>query len=109
MYADIDINYDVLNSLPTNDLLPFHVEHVQSHTDDDDVLTSQYDLTSSTTSSVHQQPPPDAEITFQKVVISNINGHVSSNELRAAALLLEADHPYMRPIPHQTLFVIHTV
>jgi hypothetical protein len=65
LYADIDINYNVLNSLPMNDLLPFHVEHVQSLTDDD-VLTSQYDLTPSTTLSVHWQPPPDAEIAFQK-------------------------------------------
>lgn len=85
LYTDIDINYNVLNSLPTNDLLPFHVEHVQSQLDDD-VLTSRYDLASSTTPTVHQQPPPDADIVFQKMVISDIDGHTSSNELRAAAL-----------------------
>ncbi|KAF8231804.1 hypothetical protein L208DRAFT_1275036, partial [Tricholoma matsutake] len=86
LYADIDINYDILNSLPTNDLLPFHIEHVQSQTEDN-VLTSRYDdLTSSMTSTVHQQPPPDAEIAFQKVVISDIDGHASSNELQLAAL-----------------------
>ncbi|KAF8240573.1 hypothetical protein L208DRAFT_1352741, partial [Tricholoma matsutake] len=85
LYTDIDINYNVLNSLPTNDLLPFHVEHVQSQLDDD-VLTSRYDLASSTTSTVYQQPPPDADIAFQKVVISDIDGHASSNELRAAVL-----------------------
>jgi hypothetical protein len=86
LYADVKINYDILNSLPTNDLLPFHIEYIQSQTEDD-VLMSRYDdLTSFTMSTVHEQPPPDAEIAFQKVVISNIDGHVSSNELRVAVL-----------------------
>lgn len=50
----------------------------------EDVLTLRYDLTSSTTSSIHQQLPPDAEIALQKVVISNIDGHTSSNRLQVA-------------------------
>ena len=86
LYRGIEIDYNILNSLPTNDLLPFHIEHVLP-SEDGDPLTSQYDISSSTTSDVHQQPvPADAEIAFQKLVISDVEGHASSNELKAAAL-----------------------
>ncbi|KIL63480.1 hypothetical protein M378DRAFT_79706, partial [Amanita muscaria Koide BX008] len=73
LYADIEINYNVLNNLPVNGLLPFHVEHV-SPNKDGDVLTSRYDVSAST-SEFHAEvaPPPDAEISFQKIVISDVD------------------------------------
>ncbi|KAF8226030.1 hypothetical protein L208DRAFT_1304229, partial [Tricholoma matsutake] len=86
LYHGIEINYNVLNTLLTNDLLPFHIEHVLP-SEDEDPLTSQYDISSSSTSDVHPQPvPADAEIAFQKLVISDVEGHASLNELKAAAL-----------------------
>ncbi|KAF8221097.1 hypothetical protein L208DRAFT_1535382, partial [Tricholoma matsutake] len=74
----------MLNSLPENGILPFHIEHVLPNANGD-VLTSCYDAT--LLASQSQPPiPHDTEITFQKLVISDVDGHVSSNELRAAAL-----------------------
>ncbi|KAF8240330.1 hypothetical protein L208DRAFT_1233559 [Tricholoma matsutake] len=78
LYSHIDINYDVLDKLPENDILPFHINHVLPN-NDSDVLTSRYDK--------NVPPiPSDADIAFQKVVISDVDGHASPNELRAAAL-----------------------
>ncbi|KAF8222344.1 hypothetical protein L208DRAFT_1323174, partial [Tricholoma matsutake] len=85
-YRGIEINYNVLNTLPTNNLLPFHIEHVLP-SENGDPLTSRYNISSSSTSDVHQQPvPADAEIAFQKLVISDVEGHTSLNELKAAVL-----------------------
>ncbi|KAF8237059.1 hypothetical protein L208DRAFT_1249512 [Tricholoma matsutake] len=79
------ITYDVLNSLLANDLLPFHVEHVPSNVDGYP-LTSWYDIGSSTSNLHQKQVPPDTEVAFQKLIISDVDGHASSNELRTAAL-----------------------
>ncbi|KAF8237218.1 hypothetical protein L208DRAFT_1248997 [Tricholoma matsutake] len=82
--SDIEIDHNVLNSLLENGILPFHIEHVLPNVNGD-VLTSCYDATQS--AHQNQSPlPPDAQITFQKLLISDMDGHASSNELRAAAL-----------------------
>ncbi|KAF8218544.1 hypothetical protein L208DRAFT_1350394, partial [Tricholoma matsutake] len=43
LYADIEINHDVLNQLPAKDMLPFYIEHVHPPKDGD-ALTSHYDM-----------------------------------------------------------------
>ncbi|KAF8227194.1 hypothetical protein L208DRAFT_1496338 [Tricholoma matsutake] len=69
LYSDIKIDHDMLNSLPENGILPFHVEHVLPNVNED-VLTSHYDATQ--LSSKNQSSiPHDAEITFHKLVISD--------------------------------------
>ena len=79
MYSHIEINHDMLNSLPENGILTFHIEHVLPSVNGD-VLTSCYDAT--IPAGQNQSPiPHDAEIAFQKLVISDVDGHASSNEL----------------------------
>lgn len=101
LYVDIEINYNVLNSLPKNSLLPFHIEHVLPNKDGD-ALTSRYDVTlsSSALGEQHVPIPPDAEIAFQKLVISDIDSHASSNELRAAALTHMQNKGHYLKFPH---------
>ena len=79
LYSDIQINDNVLNSLPENGILPFHIEHVLPNVNGD-VLTSRNDATPPVSP---DQPPIscDAEIAFQKLVISDVDGHALSNEL----------------------------
>ena len=96
LYADIEINHDVLNQLPANDMLPFHIEHVRPPRDGD-ALTSHYDMA----------PPPtesdcsNTDVAFQKLIITDVDGHASSNELRAAALRhIEKKSGGYMSIPH---------
>jgi len=84
LYAHVSIDYNVLNSLPENDILPFHIEHVSPKVEGD-ALTSRYDVMSPTSSNV-LPIPDDAEIAFQKLVISDVDGHASSHQLQVAAL-----------------------
>ncbi|KIK53155.1 hypothetical protein GYMLUDRAFT_179343, partial [Collybiopsis luxurians FD-317 M1] len=92
-YKDIEINYELLRGLPSEFLLPVHIETV-SHEDVDDGLTSGYNPDSST---VHDNPdelstdstsqlPPDIEISFQSVVVTDVDGTSTANDLRTAAL-----------------------
>jgi hypothetical protein len=83
-YKDITINKTVLNDLDDHQILPVHVEHVLPNCASE-TLTSCYD------SSVPLQdtlPPASANNTvpFQNVVITDVDGHAPSNELRAAAV-----------------------
>jgi hypothetical protein len=73
-----------LDCLPTDTILPFHVQHVLPN-DAQDILTSHYDVSVSLendTSTEDQSP----DIPFQNVVITDVNGHAPSNEPRAAAI-----------------------
>ncbi|KZV95351.1 hypothetical protein EXIGLDRAFT_610720, partial [Exidia glandulosa HHB12029] len=72
LYRDVQINTGVLEQLERDPLLPFHIQHVVP-TRADESLTSRYDGTT-----------PD--IAFENVVIADVEGRVSSNDLRAAAL-----------------------
>ena len=77
LYADIEINHDVLNQLPTDNILPFHVEHVHP-LKDGDALTLRYDMALAPTDSSDHS---NVNVTFQKLIITDVDGHASSNEL----------------------------
>ncbi|KAF8237878.1 hypothetical protein L208DRAFT_1015417, partial [Tricholoma matsutake] len=96
LYSKINIDHQALDSLPDHSILPFHIEHVLP-TQNGDALTSRYDA-----SADDQQPiPSDADIAFQKLVISDVDSHASSNELRAAALRhIEKNKGGYIKIPH---------
>ncbi|KAJ7765893.1 hypothetical protein DFH07DRAFT_692386, partial [Mycena maculata] len=81
LYQDITINEECLQQLEQNPVLPFNVEHIQS-TSANEAATSRYDP-------IHVPDPstkPDDSVPFQSIVITNVDCHASSNELRAAAL-----------------------
>jgi len=82
LYADIEINNGMLNSLQDEQLLPVHVEHVLPSTATDGI-TSQYDGAESIVpTNVQANPGP----LFEQVVITDVDGHAPANELRAAAI-----------------------
>ncbi|KAG1736154.1 uncharacterized protein EDB91DRAFT_1224901 [Suillus paluster] len=96
LYKDITIDFDVLNSMEEKTLLPFHVDHVlpsEAH----DSLTSKYDATeavqSEDPSDLSDPPAPsddqlraaELQANFESVVVTDVDGNASANELRAAA------------------------
>ncbi|KAI0657855.1 hypothetical protein C8Q70DRAFT_1046102 [Cubamyces menziesii] len=103
LYKDIIIDNDRIAALPENGILPVHVEHVNS-TAADDVLTSRYDGDSpeetrsdSDSSQLDEESGSDEnvyarhnncleDVEFSKVVITNVDGRLPSNEWRAAAV-----------------------
>ena len=106
LYANLEISESRLATLPENDLLPVHVEHV-SPSAAQDVLTSRYDLASSDNDEQDVELPPSArtiermESEFSKVVVTDVDGRAPANELRAAALrhVKEKGGAYVE-IPH---------
>ncbi|KAG1862625.1 hypothetical protein F4604DRAFT_1587322 [Suillus subluteus] len=79
LYKDITINFDVLNSMEEKMLMPFHVDHVLPN-DARDSLTSKYD------GSEAVQLDVDLQSNFERVVVTDVDGNASVNELRAAAV-----------------------
>jgi len=120
LYKDIIINHGMLNQLDDRHILPFHIEHVLPSAASD-VLTSRYDASGSIESQV--EFPENADTLFQNVVITDVDAHAPSNELRAAAIrhvkkkgggYLEIPHdpvpvnefcnPHLFPMIYPTLF-----
>lgn len=87
LYTDIEINYGQLNSLEENHFLPYHIEHVVP-SEELETLTSRYDENniSNTDSSTPGINEDMNDIPFQNVIITDVDGHAPSHELRAAAL-----------------------
>jgi hypothetical protein len=81
LYQDIRINEEGLKNLEENPVLPFNIEHVRSSMANE-AVTSRYD----SPPSHDPRSKPDDFIPFQNVVITDVDCHASSNELRAAAL-----------------------
>ncbi|KAG1874384.1 hypothetical protein F4604DRAFT_1880863 [Suillus subluteus] len=73
LYKDITINFDVLNSMEEKMLMPFHVDHVLPN-DARDSLTSKYDGSEA------------VQLDDDRVVVTDVDGNASANELRAAAV-----------------------
>ncbi|KAI0077933.1 hypothetical protein K474DRAFT_1748012, partial [Panus rudis PR-1116 ss-1] len=82
LYRDVDINYDVLNTLQNEQILPVHIEHILPE-NIPDVTTDRYDHNNVETNSTNIDNNP---YIFEKVVITDVEGHVSTNELRSAAM-----------------------
>ena len=93
LYQDVSINESLLNEFEDTEILPFHVEHIVS-SDASEALTSRYD----TCDSINFQPDFNLSeneieidnnnntLPFESVVITDISGQASPNEMRAAAL-----------------------
>ncbi|KZV97591.1 hypothetical protein EXIGLDRAFT_607874, partial [Exidia glandulosa HHB12029] len=83
LYRDVELNYQVLDQLHLDATIPFDVQHISPNRAEES-LTSRYDA----------QPTPSLDpadagadcIAFQNVVIADVEGRASSNDLRAAAL-----------------------
>ncbi|KAG1851019.1 hypothetical protein C8R48DRAFT_570806, partial [Suillus tomentosus] len=97
LYKDIIIDFDVLNSMEEKMLMPFHIDHVLPN-DARDSLTSKYDATEAVQSEDlsdvdnnsllfdEQSRAADLETMFENVVVTDVDGNASANELRAAAV-----------------------
>ncbi|KAG1748992.1 uncharacterized protein EDB91DRAFT_1047338 [Suillus paluster] len=97
LYKDITIDFDVLNSMEEKTLLPFHVDHVLP-SEARDSLTSKYDATEAVqfedpsdlgdppTPSDDQSRAAELQVNFESVVVTDVDGNASANELRAAAV-----------------------
>ncbi|KAG2148982.1 uncharacterized protein EDB93DRAFT_1278922 [Suillus bovinus] len=82
LYKDVIIDFDVLNSMEEKTLMPFHVDHVLPN-DARDSLTSKYDATEAVQldDKVLEHTSND-----QSVVVTDVDGNASANELHAAAV-----------------------
>ncbi|KAI0038796.1 hypothetical protein FA95DRAFT_1585420 [Auriscalpium vulgare] len=125
LYKDVTIAHEVLDGLQAEQILPVHVEHVLPSAAGDS-LTARYDASESMTASLErslQQSQSETPVTFQNVVITDVDGHAPSNELRAAAMrhvkhkggayvqiphdpdpVNEFSHPALFPMIYPTLF-----
>ncbi|KAG1725695.1 uncharacterized protein EDB91DRAFT_1062031 [Suillus paluster] len=88
LYKDITISHDVLDSMEEEMLMPFHVDHIlpndaweslTSRYDEDEVVQLE-DLFDSVSHSV------ESRSNFESVVVTDVDGHASANELRAVAV-----------------------
>ncbi|KAG0708062.1 hypothetical protein DFH29DRAFT_979428 [Suillus ampliporus] len=87
-YKNIVIDHAQLNTMETETIMPFHVNHVLPDIGKD-ILTSRYDAQTDhimvedcDETDSHPQPDP----IFESVVVTDVDGHASPNELRAAAV-----------------------
>ncbi|KAJ7757224.1 hypothetical protein DFH07DRAFT_722769, partial [Mycena maculata] len=83
LYRDIVLNEECLERLEENPVLPFNIEHIKSSAATE-AATSRYDSTPMPDPST--KPNDSASIPFESIVITDIDCHASSNELRAAAV-----------------------
>ncbi|KAG1727351.1 uncharacterized protein EDB91DRAFT_1061156 [Suillus paluster] len=79
LYKDITISHDILDSMEEEMLMPFHVDHILPN----DARYKVVQLEDSFDSVSHSV---ESQSNFESVVVTDINGHVSANELRAAAV-----------------------
>ncbi|KAJ7433342.1 hypothetical protein B0H11DRAFT_1732885, partial [Mycena galericulata] len=88
-YKDVEIDSTVFDGMPDETILPFHVQHVVP-SGGIDSSTSSYVPNTTTPcpdlSDIVNPPTASAPIPFESVVVTNIDGHASSNELRKAAV-----------------------
>ncbi|PCH37355.1 hypothetical protein WOLCODRAFT_45468, partial [Wolfiporia cocos MD-104 SS10] len=86
LYAEVQIDHSAVDALPTHDILPVHVEHVLP-SEAQESLTSHYDPSYNPVP--HDTPnsePTTAEVPFHNIVVTDVDAHAPSHELRAAAL-----------------------
>ncbi|KAJ7020464.1 hypothetical protein C8F04DRAFT_879897, partial [Mycena alexandri] len=106
---EVPINKPLLESLPDESILPFHIQHIVPSTGID-ATTSDYIAGSSQPHGSTPAPdlndilvPPPSNIPFQSVVVADVDGNAPSNELRAAALkhMMKPGSNYIE-IPHDS-------
>ncbi|KAJ7177004.1 hypothetical protein C8R46DRAFT_832639, partial [Mycena filopes] len=81
LYSEVPIDAEVIDSLPEESILPFHIQHILPSAGID-ATTSDYVPGSS------QPQGPAAELPniSSSVVVTDVEGNAPSNDLRAAAL-----------------------
>ncbi|KAJ7788773.1 hypothetical protein B0H14DRAFT_2398056, partial [Mycena olivaceomarginata] len=96
LYKDIEINARVLDGQPDETILPFHIQHVVPSGGIDASLSSY--IPNGTGPSVSKtdtpgpilsdilNPPTMHPIPFESVMVANVEGHTSPNELRKAVI-----------------------
>ncbi|KAJ7475571.1 hypothetical protein B0H11DRAFT_1646874, partial [Mycena galericulata] len=90
LYKDIEIDTSVFDGQPDEAIFPFHIQHVipsggidastSSYVPNDSAPTQCPDLSNI------RNPPTSQPIPFESVVVANVDGLTSSNELRRAAI-----------------------
>jgi hypothetical protein len=129
LYRNIPLNNEVLDSLPAESILPFHVQHIVPNAGID-ATTSDYIPGSAEPPDSSAVPnlneilqPPVSNIPFQSVVVADVDGNAPASELRAAAVAhmkkpgsnyIEIPHgshpanefqnPHLFPMMYPTLF-----
>ncbi|KAJ7162714.1 hypothetical protein C8R43DRAFT_879971, partial [Mycena crocata] len=84
LYSEVNIDRAVLQDLPSETILPFHIQHILPNSGID-TTTSDYVPGSSL-------PEPSASgvdagsVPFQSVVVTDVDGNAPSDDLRSAAL-----------------------
>ncbi|KAJ7858576.1 hypothetical protein B0H13DRAFT_2571378, partial [Mycena leptocephala] len=79
LYRDIPLNQHILNSLPEESILPFHVQHV--------VPNAGIDATTSDYIPASSEPPVAPLIpNLNDTLVYDVDGNAPANELRAAAV-----------------------
>jgi len=79
LYKDVGIEEENLRSLPDEDVLPYHIEHIPRD-DAQDTLISRYD------NLPDLEKPSSDQTHFESVVVSDIDAHTPPAELTAAAI-----------------------
>lgn len=80
LYKNVEISEQNLNSLPVDDVLPYHIEHVKGD-EAQETLTSRYD------NAGEERKATNVDAThFESVVIADVDAHTPANQLRAAAV-----------------------
>jgi hypothetical protein len=98
-YKGVTLNEECLRQLELNPVLPFSIEHIRPGAANE-ASTARYDATPSP-EKASEPNSSSATIPFQNVIITDVDCHTSSKELRAAALchVKKKDGGYIQ-IPH---------
>ncbi|KAJ6557440.1 hypothetical protein B0H19DRAFT_872942, partial [Mycena capillaripes] len=81
LYKDVEINHHVFDGQPDEAILPFHAPKCS----DADDLNNEPTAVDPNLSTI-MNPPNSNPIPFESVVVMDVEGHASSNELRQAAI-----------------------
>ncbi|KAJ7127586.1 hypothetical protein C8R43DRAFT_824915, partial [Mycena crocata] len=118
LYAEVAIDHSVLESLPDETMLPFHIQHILPN-EGIDTTTSNY-VPGSAIPDPHSSSSTSGDTS---VVVMDVDGNAPSNELRSAALehmqkpganyveiphgespMNEFKNPHLFPMMYPTLF-----
>ena len=79
LYKDIQISEENLQTLPQEDVLPYHIERVAPD-DAQEILIARYD------NSPESPEPSSGRTHFESVVVTDVDAHTPAGQLRAAAV-----------------------
>ncbi|TEB38499.1 hypothetical protein FA13DRAFT_1576626, partial [Coprinellus micaceus] len=100
LYENVRINEETLCALPSDGLLPFHIEHIDPSSDHG-ATTSGYDPDS--------PPPvgdPNRRVPFPSLAVTDIGKNAKSGQLRAAAIRhIKENRGAFIAVPHDPFFV----